>query len=285
MPQNINHPLFLPVASAMREAGMTITEPMIKAGAGTLGITTKNDKSIVTLADKKTEDFLTQKLKELLPDSEVLGEETAGDDWRNSPLLKTDEYLWIIDPIDGTKPYSEGGEYGIMVGLRQHGDMEAAWIYYPRTDEMLFVSNKDAVHRIKWENSCVRIDAATMESQCELADMNIVHYCKKYQDFLGVYAPITRGFASHAPSVCIAIDVSHVISGKLANFCEGHFTPWDHYISRMIVEMAGGSACFIRDSAVDGDWPTGAIMAPSKQVMLFILNEAQKINPRLRIVA
>ena len=66
----------------------------------------KEDDSIVTLADKAIEDYLTVHLNQPEKGSYLLGEETIG--------LQTEEYLaaafrhsaWVIDPIDGTAHFA-----------------------------------------------------------------------------------------------------------------------------------------------------------------------------------
>jgi histidinol-phosphatase len=58
----------------------------------------KPDQSPVTMADKMAEQVIRQQILAVFPDHNILGEE-GGESRTNSP------YLWIIDPIDGTKNY------------------------------------------------------------------------------------------------------------------------------------------------------------------------------------
>jgi len=59
----------------------------------------KADASPVTIADQKAEEIIKKIINEKFPDHALLGEETGIVD-------KNSEYLWIIDPIDGTKHYT-----------------------------------------------------------------------------------------------------------------------------------------------------------------------------------
>jgi len=61
----------------------------------------KSDRSPVTVADKAISELVINEVKQTYPDHGVLGEEAS----YNS---KNREYLWVCDPIDGTKPYSKG---------------------------------------------------------------------------------------------------------------------------------------------------------------------------------
>ena len=59
-----------------------------------------SDKSLVSIADKEINDLVIKKIKSKYPDHGVLGEEQS---WQ---LDK--DYLWVCDPIDGTKDYLMG---------------------------------------------------------------------------------------------------------------------------------------------------------------------------------
>ena len=86
--------------------------------------------NIVTSSDIAVQEFLRNRLSTLLPDSGFLCEEEDAHDLSH-------EYVWIIDPIDGTANYARGiRECGICVGLRHYTNMELAVIYLPRTDEL-----------------------------------------------------------------------------------------------------------------------------------------------------
>lgn len=68
--------------------------------------------NIVTSSDIAVQEFLCRRLTELLPGSGFLCEEDDVNDLNH-------EYVWIIDPIDGTANYSRGiAECAICVGLK-----------------------------------------------------------------------------------------------------------------------------------------------------------------------
>ena len=70
--------------------------------------------NIVTSSDLAVQHFLCERLKELLPESEFFCEE---EDMQNEG-----EYVWIIDPIDGTANYARSlGESAISVALSCRG--------------------------------------------------------------------------------------------------------------------------------------------------------------------
>lgn len=60
----------------------------------------KEDNTPLTIADTSINELVIQEVKKHFPDHGVLGEEAS---------FSTDrEYLWVVDPVDGTMPYSHG---------------------------------------------------------------------------------------------------------------------------------------------------------------------------------
>jgi inositol-phosphate phosphatase/L-galactose 1-phosphate phosphatase/histidinol-phosphatase len=87
-------------------------EPIIKKYFRTkLTIDDKKDESPVTIADKKTELRIRELIEKKYPDHGILGEEFE-DKNLNS------EYLWVIDPIDGTRSFIAGHkDFGTLIAL------------------------------------------------------------------------------------------------------------------------------------------------------------------------
>ncbi|RMG42843.1 MAG: hypothetical protein D6719_05220 [Candidatus Dadabacteria bacterium] len=71
-------------------------------------ILTKHDGSIVTETDRAVEKMLRQKLLELIPDAAFLGEETAAEHADRATELFESDYVWVVDPIDGTANFAHG---------------------------------------------------------------------------------------------------------------------------------------------------------------------------------
>ncbi len=85
----------------------------------------KSDLSPVTIADKETEEAIRALLKKHRPADGILGEE-----WGNENL--DSEYVWVIDPIDGTKGFMVGGVmFTTLIALCRHGVPIAGVINQP----------------------------------------------------------------------------------------------------------------------------------------------------------
>ena len=72
---------------------------------------TKADGSVVTIADRQSEQLLRRTIEKSFPDDGVLGEEFG-----EKP--GTTRYRWILDPLDGTLTYAQGVPlYGVLIGV------------------------------------------------------------------------------------------------------------------------------------------------------------------------
>ena len=76
-----------------------------------LDIDNKNDESPVTIADKNTELKIRSLIEQVYPNHGILGEEFDS-------INPKAEYIWVIDPIDGTRSYIAGHkDFGNLISL------------------------------------------------------------------------------------------------------------------------------------------------------------------------
>lgn len=91
----------------------------------------KEDGSPVTLADQHSDDFLKKTLKDFLPEAGWLSEESRDEFER---LAR--EWIWIVDPLDGTKEFIEGvPEFAVSIGLVRNEHVVAGGVYNPVSGE------------------------------------------------------------------------------------------------------------------------------------------------------
>lgn len=82
---------------------------------GTYNLQEKSDKTPVTQADKEIELSLRDFIRNTYPNHGVLGEEF-------DPQNIESDYIWVIDPIDGTKAFATGKPlFGTIIGLAYKG--------------------------------------------------------------------------------------------------------------------------------------------------------------------
>jgi len=130
-----SHALDTAVSSLIRHVGANIVMPHFQQLAAS-DIEEKEPGDLVTIADRKAEDALTEGLLRLLPEARVIGEEACAADPSLLDGINRGT-AWIVDPIDGTGNYAAGhSPFAIMVALVAEGETQAGWIFDPAIQRM-----------------------------------------------------------------------------------------------------------------------------------------------------
>lgn len=187
--------------------------------------------NIVTSSDIAVQEFLVENLGKYIPGSSFLAEEEG---MQESGEV---EWLWIIDPIDGTMNYSRGiRESAISVGLMHDGMLVSGVVYSPAGNE-LFCAEKG---KGAWYNGrrihvsdrpfgssliCTAMSTYNKDWAPECAAViNDVYY--KINDF--------RRFGSAALEIC------YLAMGRIELYFEYRLQPWDYAAASVVLEEAGG---------------------------------------------
>ena len=89
----------------------------------------KNDNSPLTEADKKSNDIICSRLKEIYPEIPIISEENKEIPYETR---KNWEYYWLIDPLDGTKEFiKKNGEFTVNIALIKKSRPIMGVIYAP----------------------------------------------------------------------------------------------------------------------------------------------------------
>lgn len=202
---------------------------ILQKGTGT--ITQKNGAAnIVTEADLQVQAFLQKKLACLIPGSGFICEENDVADHQK-------EYLWVIDPIDGTTNFSRGlPECAISVGLLHNNEPVLGVIFAPRLKlifsavkgkgayccgKRIHTSNKTFAESLFCSGLCVY--------QKDLSDR-----CAEIITKVHPQCSDIRRFGSCALELC------YLAMGRCDLYFEIRTYPWDYAAGLLIVEEAGG---------------------------------------------
>jgi len=112
----------------MSESGAVIRRYFRSPG---LAVDVKDDATPVTDADRGAEELLRAKILARFPDHGILAEEFG------SERLDA-EWVWVLDPIDGTKSFVSGVPlFGTLIGLLHHGEPVLGAIHQPILNELV----------------------------------------------------------------------------------------------------------------------------------------------------
>ncbi len=210
------------------------------------GIHFKNERDIVTDVDRQVENFIKTKIAESFPDHAILAEESGVSKEHDS------EFLWIIDPIDGTTSFVHDMPiYSVSIGLHRNGKPYAGVIYAPRLGELYSAElgkgatlNGTPIH-VSTRDSLVNCLAETGFAclRAGLKENNLKHFCR--------IAPQLRGIRRDGSA---ALDMAFVAAGRVDFFWEMFLQPYDIAAGEIIVQEAGGR---ITDFQGGNDYPLG----------------------------
>src|SRR5215213_2599464 len=126
------HPILTIAVRAARKAGSIINRASL---AGGFKVRSKRANDFVTQVDQAAEEAIIDTVKKAYPEHGFLAEESGASDEKA-------EYVWIIDPLDGTTNFIHGfPQYCVSIGVRYRGQIAHAVVYDPVKNE-LFTGSK-----------------------------------------------------------------------------------------------------------------------------------------------
>ena len=181
---------------AARKAG----DILLKYYKNAYEITDKGYHNPVTTADHETDAFLKEFLMAATPDFGWLSEETVDSSHR---LDK--EYVWIVDPLDGTKEFIEGvPNFVTSIGLVQNGVPILGVLYNPVTAEMIHTDDLGQV----WYNQ-------SQADFCQLTELKQVGCLNSRSETRrGLWKPWVNEFKDLIPIGSVAYKLGLVAAGQ-----------------------------------------------------------------------
>jgi len=226
MTSTIRTDVLAPAAQVAREAGALLMEYFERHVA----IEYKGDADLVTVADRKSEALIRQRLREHWPSHDILGEEGGLHDTGS-------DYRWYVDPLDGTTNFAHGFPvFCVSMALEYKGKRIAGVIYDPTRDELFSAEqgsgaflNDRPIHVSKTPNLSESLVATGFPSHKRHKNPNIFFY---HQITLRTHGVRRAGSA--------ALDLCCVACGRFDGFWEFNLNPWDTAAGVLLVEEAGG---------------------------------------------
>ena len=138
----------------MKQLLLTAIQASIDAGKEILKVyqtddfqvTTKDDKSPLTIADQKSNNKIMEYLQKI--DIHILSEEGKEIPYETRKNWKR---FWLIDPLDGTKEFiKKNGEFTVNIALIENNKPIMGVIYVPISGELYFGEKNFGAYKIMW---------------------------------------------------------------------------------------------------------------------------------------
>ncbi len=211
---------------------------------GKVGYKQKRRADLLTIADLESQKAILDAIRAEFPGDDYKAEE-------NEERLTGAEYLWIIDPLDGTTNYAHGYPVACTsVGVLRKGTPMLGGIYDPFRKE-LYLAQKDRGAFLNGERLRVTTTPLIKDSllitgfaydRAEKADF----YLARFKEFILQCHDIRRSGSA-------ALDLAWIAAGRADGFWEYELNPWDVAAGLLLIQEAGGKVTDL-DGNLWEDW-------------------------------
>jgi myo-inositol-1(or 4)-monophosphatase len=228
----MHHPLLNIAFRAARNASKIIVRSFERVEH--LRITEKQPNDFVTEVDKLAEQEIINTVRELYPHHLFLGEESgsSGGGGDNS------EYVWIIDPLDGTVNYIHGHpHFSMSIAVQRNGIVECGLVYDPLRQEIFTAARGNGAY---FNRKRIRV-SARKQLHGALLGMAFAHDDSHYlQAYINMLRDVEMDVAAVRRSGSSALDLAYVACGRLDAFTGFNLKSWDVAAGALLVSEAGG---------------------------------------------
>ena len=195
---------------------------------------------LVTVADLAVEQQLERRLPELLPGSLVVGEEAVEEDASILDRVAGDDYVWIIDPIDGTANFAQGRPaFAIMVALTRGSEILAGWIHDPLGERTAVGGRGEGAflngRRLQIEQG--------KEASALRGTLHFGNYANR--EISSRLERARSGVNTHKSVRCAGQEYLRLMQGESDFALFTKTKPWDHCAGVLLHQEAGGAACLL----------------------------------------
>lgn len=197
---------------------------------------------IVTEADLASEKIIVEAIKKQYPEHGIVAEESG-------EYNMDAEYMWYIDPIDGTKNFATGVQlFGINLAVAHKGKVVCAAIYLPALKELCYAEEGKGTY-FNGNKAC----CSQKEDWVGSHGLGLVRYSPEYVKFLELYSNLTNGTGWTNSVGSPAVSAVWVSTGRRDWYISSGKNSWDFAAPYLIAKEAG---CTVTNFD-GGEWKPG----------------------------
>ena len=232
----MQHPTLNIAVRAARRAGDLIMRNMNRLHQ--LEVRSKERNDFVTEVDLKAEKDIIDTLRMSFPDHGFLAEESGRKDGAQLSDGK-DEFIWIIDPLDGTTNFIHGfPQFAVSIALQRRGRMECGVIYDPLKQELFTAARGDGA---RLDDRRIRVSKHTTLDGALIGTGFPFHSNTQWLDpYMSMFRDLTQQTAGIRRAGAASLDLAYVAAGRLDGFWEFGLSPWDTAAGTLMITEAGG---------------------------------------------
>ncbi|MDD1627822.1 MAG: inositol monophosphatase [Methylococcaceae bacterium] len=188
----------------------------------------KND--YASEVDRTVEREIINIIKAAYPDHTILAEESGEH--------KGNDFVWVIDPLDGTTNFLHGfPQYAVSIALKHKGKLEVGVVYDPLRDE-LFTAKRGGGAMLNSRR--LRVTNQTSLNGALIGTGFPFKTDKHLDAYLGMFKALAPECAGIRRAGSAALDLAYVAAGRLDGFWEIGLMEWDMAAGILLIKEAGG---------------------------------------------
>jgi fructose-1,6-bisphosphatase/inositol monophosphatase family enzyme len=238
-----------------------------------IGTVWKEDNTPLTVADTDINNLVIERVKAAFPTYAVIGEETS--------FEIEGDFVWVLDPIDGTIPFSIGmplSTFSLALVDRNDGQPILGVIYDPYLNHLYTTKKGEGAFL---NSKPIRTSQVTDFYRTYISVLGGSEQGEKSYFKQGACVDIIRDQGAKCLSLLSQIyAASRVASGELAGSIFGYGSPWDSAAVSLLVEEAGGVVTDVYGKPRRYDeFAAGCILAPNKTMLSKLVEAVQNSTP------
>ena len=194
-------------------------------------VETKSKNDFVSYVDQEAERLLVKELAEIVPEAGFITEEGTAND-------NGEDYLWIIDPLDGTTNFIHGSTpYAISIALTYKQE-PVVGIIYEITRNEIFYAWKGSKAYLNGEE--IHVSKTDKLPEALIVTGRPHHYMERYPELLNSVDYFLKHTHGLRLSGSAASDLAYVACGRYDGRYEFNLKSWDVAAGVLIIRQAGG---------------------------------------------
>ena len=225
------HPMINVAVKAARAAGAIINRAALDVES--VRISQKQVNDFVTEVDQAAEKIIIETLLTAYPGHGIWAEESGREHG-----AQDSEYVWIIDPLDGTTNFIHGlPVYCVSIALAVKGKVEQAVVYDPTRNDLFTATKGRGAYM---NDRRLRVSKRVRLQECLISTGFPFRPGDDFNAYLRMMGDVMQKTAGLRRPGAAALDLAYVAAGFTDGFFETGLQPWDVAAGSLLVTEAGG---------------------------------------------